>query len=194
MPPARLAGWSAWLWLSTGGWFSSLECTEPRGSVGWCGWCVSDKTDFLWDFHPQCFPITWSSFFFPPVGAGAAGFLPVSAIPSGLFSSPAPPACVSNAAVPHGTVLPACDLSPETACSWAFFRSCAGLADAGWVPWADCDRAWVSVSFQNTATHLQNNGFHSVVCPMFAASAIGYPFKNLPAEQELNALGVRSQK
>ncbi|KAI4028852.1 cAMP regulated phosphoprotein 21, partial [Homo sapiens] len=32
---------------------------------------------------------------------GAAGFLPVSAISSSLFSSPAPPTCVSNAALSH---------------------------------------------------------------------------------------------
>lgn len=56
------AGWLcfAWHWLSVGG----SERTEPRRPVGWCRWSASDKPDFLWDFHSQCFPVTWPAFSF----------------------------------------------------------------------------------------------------------------------------------
>lgn len=68
-------------------------------------------------FQPPVFPCYLTSFFFPPVCPGAAGFLPVSAIPSCVFCFPASPARVSDAAVPHGTVSCGDDFSPGRAYS-----------------------------------------------------------------------------
>lgn len=95
-----------------GGWLPSPECMEPRGPVwGRGGGGVSFRYDSLsWDFNPHA-SLLPDPLFLSAVCPGVAGFLPVSAISSCFFPSPASPARVSNAAVPYGRT-PVCLTSP----------------------------------------------------------------------------------
>ena len=108
------AGWCqpAWLWLPISGWPPSPVCTEPSLPVR-----DSGVLQRQWDCHPQHSPVNLISFLFPPICPGPAGFLPVRTIPSCVFSSPASPARVANAAVPPGTVTCGDDVSPGRVCS-----------------------------------------------------------------------------
>ena len=167
------AGWclSAWLWLPISGRPSFPEYTEPRLPV-WDGGVLQRQ----WDCKPQHLPVDLMSFLFPPVCPGAAGFLPVRAIPNCVFSSPATPARVSNAAVPPGTVSCGDDVSPGRVCSGVLLLLSGLMLGGG--PWADCQHGHgVWMSHSRTLPFLsRNNAFLSVICPMFNAPAVWYPF------------------